>query len=140
LGGRPPRALLTPEFAPTLAGSRLDERDADRGQGDRDQEAHEPVHVEDVSEHPAEQARGDADQRRLQEADLLPPRQHEPSERADDQACQHEPEQLEREADQRAREQSTRMITTRIAITGTAGKVAKRYAPTSSASRAASVV
>jgi hypothetical protein len=68
------------------AGARLHQRDADRGQGDRDEEPHDPACVEDVREQPAEQARRDPDQRRLQEADLLPPGEHEPPEPADDQA------------------------------------------------------
>ena len=104
----PPEAerLCSVEAAAAALGRR-EQRDPDRGQGNRDKEPDKPVGVEEVGEDAAEEAGRDADERRRKQANLVFAREHEPPEATDDQARDRKPEKLEREADERPGQQQS---------------------------------
>ena len=84
--------MRLPQGSPAVVGRRK-QRDPDGGEQDRHDELDQPADVEQVGQDPAEQARGDADERRREQADVLPPGEHEPPERADDETGSDEPEE-----------------------------------------------
>src|SRR5262249_44958298 len=62
---------------------RSEQRDADRGERNRDDELDQPTDVEDVRQDAAEEARRDPDERRCEQADVLSAGKHEPPQCAD---------------------------------------------------------
>ena len=113
-GGRFPRASPSPAGAAVveladLGGSAVlgfgEERDPDSGERHRDEELDDRSDVEKVGEDAAEKARGDSDQPRCEQADVLSAREDEPPQRPDDETGEHEPDEREGQADERARQQ-----------------------------------
>jgi len=98
-----PSYIPRERFVSALLG-RGEQRDPGGGERDRHEELDEPADVEQVREDPAEETCSDPHERCREHADLLPSRKHEPPQRADDEPGGHEPEQVEREPDERPRQ------------------------------------